>query len=240
MPGPNKWHRTEANLARRRLQRLWLRGGTFYFRAVLPALLRPYLGRRETKLSLRTRDPSIARLRFGEIASNYDQLLFRVRRMAVLNPSSASGLLRSYFEKGLEKVNEIAWAAADDPQFDPEFEAQGLRTEIDDLRKRIASRKLDNALITDARVLMGENGVTHAGVVDENFAIVCTGILRAQAEHRRILVEMLQGKFCRDCDTRFAKHSGRPISDRTYGARSGRQVSESETQSQRMGHENGQ
>lgn len=181
-------------MARWRLPRLLLRDGTFYFRATIPLSLRSLLGRSELKLSLRTRDPMVARLRCGDLSNRFDRYSVAVSRMKALTPEIAKDLLRAYFEEGLKKINETVWAAPLDPEFVSATEIELSQSEMETLRKRIVARQVDNALITEARELVDGAGVAHSGKVDENFEIVCTGILRARAEHRRILIAMLQGK----------------------------------------------
>jgi integrase len=51
--------------------------GVYYFRKVVPERLRGVVGRREIKLSLRTKDPRAAKLRYPEAASRADQILQR-------------------------------------------------------------------------------------------------------------------------------------------------------------------
>jgi hypothetical protein len=51
--------------------------GVYYFRKVVPEQLRRVVGKREIKLSLRTKDLRAAKLRYPEAASRADQVLQR-------------------------------------------------------------------------------------------------------------------------------------------------------------------
>lgn len=69
---------------RKKLPHLETRGGVYWVRIVIPRDLRNRLHRREWRFSLRTRDPSIARLRYLEIAAAIGRLHSFIRSMRAL------------------------------------------------------------------------------------------------------------------------------------------------------------
>lgn len=89
-----------------------VRGQAVYgFRMAVPRHLRRLLGRTELKISLRTSDARIARLRCRSVSALCVQLIASVEAMIDLKPADIEKAARAYFLEGLKRVNEHVWAA---------------------------------------------------------------------------------------------------------------------------------
>jgi len=167
----------------------------FYFRRAVPIHLMERFGRREIKVSLRTRNEFTARIRCREISNWFERLMVRVARMPNLTKDKIDSLLQGYFEGLFSKAEELAVMLPDDPDIDLSFEIDGLRSEQTSLKKRIGERDYDNVTQHDAQELITTNGYAAPGLSNEEFDAVCNGILRAKAEQCRILRAMLRGEY---------------------------------------------
>lgn len=171
------------------------RGEVFYFRRAIPKALVPVFGRRELKLSLGTAERATARMRCRDMANAFERMLGEVQGMAALTQDQIDGLLRTYFERQWQKANETAALGSQDGEFDPAHEAACAKEEANTLRQRAIAHQYDSATRGDARELLDWHG-HGAKVVDlEKLDTICNGILRAQAEQRRIFAAMLEGRF---------------------------------------------
>lgn len=115
--------------------------------------------------------------------------------MPGLTREALEKLLRNYFEERLPKLNEIALLAPQDPQLDIGQEIAGLKQEIGELRQQIATRQHDQIVAIDAQEILTRAGLDTPAKGDENLEMLYHGILRARAEHRRVLLAMLQGRY---------------------------------------------
>lgn len=171
------------------------RGRIFYFRRAIPTHLVERFQRKEIKVSLRTRDEFTARICCREISNRFEKLMFRVARMPDLTKDKIDALLRGYFEGLLSKAEELAVMIPDDPDIDITFEIDDLQSNQIDFKKRIGKRDYDNATLLDAEELLTTNGYRIPRKGNEEFEIICNGILRARSEQSRILGAMLQGDY---------------------------------------------
>ena len=180
-------------MANYKLAHLCRRGDVLYFRMVVPRALARRLGKRELNLSLKTSDPTIGRLRCRLLSSLLTMLLFRVATMPDLTHMSINDLVRRYYEDALKTISEVALLGPQDPRFD--FEAEILGAHNDELvyRQRIAQRQYDDFTVAKARKLLDDSGFKPLAKASKQFDAICHGILRADAERRRVLVALLQG-----------------------------------------------
>jgi uncharacterized protein DUF6538 len=179
----------------RTLAHLVVRNGLYYWRAAVPRALNARLGRRELKCSLRTRDPREARLRCRELSNRFERLLGNVEHMAELNREQIDELLRAFFAEGLPKVNEEAGLLPFDRQLDLGAELELIKSTEGQLRGQAAKRQYDELTKSTARKVLADNGLKPIPEASETFAQLCEGVLRARAEHHRILAARLEGRF---------------------------------------------
>ena len=180
-----------------RVPHLMLRGRTYYFRRAVPGRLQTRFGRASIKASLRTHNRVTAILRCRVLSCRFELLIEAAERMQTLTTERINELVQSYFNSKLEVANEVALFGPDDDRFDPDDEIAGMELEIDVLRQRIAKRAYDTRLQGEANELIETGGYELPSQSSEEFDRVCNGILRADAEQRRVLIEMLRGAYDR-------------------------------------------
>ncbi len=171
------------------------RGRVFYFRRAIPCALTKRVGRSELKISLRTTELSVAKLRCRTFSNRFEQLMETVKIMPPLGKEKIEQLIRSYFSDLLSKSDEIAFLLPDDELVDVEEETASLEIELDGIRKRIATRDYDKPAITEAKNLLAPITSSGSKVSGEDFDEICNGILRARFENHRILAAILKGDY---------------------------------------------
>ena len=173
------------------------RGDVFYFRRAIPKALVPVFGRRELKLSLGTDERHTARMRCRDMANAFERMLGEVSGMAALTQEQIEALLRAYFTRQWAVAQEAVHYSSDkhDRELDPAHEAACAKEEANTLRQRAIAHQYDNAIRADARELLDQHGHGAKAVDLEKLDTICNGILRAQAEQRRIFAAMLEGRF---------------------------------------------
>ncbi len=170
------------------------RRNVFYFRRALPAAVVGQLGRRELNLSLRTANPVIARQRCRVAANVFELALARVERMRKLNSGKIDGLVRTYFEREWERMNERVWIISEDPAADAADELEGAREIISQLEVKFGSYSIDNPTRFDAAQLLQAGGYKNVLPASEACEQVARGMMRARIEALRIFAATLQGK----------------------------------------------
>src|SRR5262245_38947721 len=119
------------------------RGNVYWFRMAMPLDLVERIGRREIKVSLRTRSAAVARVRCQALGGIILRLSARVRAMPELNQEAIKRLARRYFEQQLGLTEEMAYLIPSDPAVDQTFEAQDSLDEAERLRTSLAKRRYD-------------------------------------------------------------------------------------------------
>ncbi len=168
------------------------RGRIYYFRRAVPCNLRDRVGRRELKVSLKTTEFAIAKLRCRKFSNRFEQLMETVREMPPLGKDKIEKLIRAFFSDLLSKADEHAYLLPQDDMVDLNAEVEALESNLNQLRDQIASRRYDGATRTEAKELLAPFG---AGTGEEDFDTICNGILRAKLEQHRILAAMLRGEY---------------------------------------------
>ena len=168
------------------------RGRVYYFRRAVPCGLRSRVGRRELKVSLKTTELVIAKLRCRKFSNRFEQMMETVRAMPPLGKDKIEQLIRAFFADLLSKADEHAYLMPQDDMVDRKAEGKALEGDQDRLHDKIASRSYDGATRAEANELLAPFG---AGTGNEDFDAVCNGILRAKLEQTRILAAMLRGEY---------------------------------------------
>ena len=88
-------------------QDLAQRGRIYYFRRAVPRGLRGRFGRRELKISLKTTELAVAKLRCRTFSNRFEQLMGRVIAMPSLGKDKIEQLIRAYFSDLLVEGRRI-------------------------------------------------------------------------------------------------------------------------------------
>jgi hypothetical protein len=170
------------------------RGNTFYFRRAFPAAVVGRVTRKELNLSLRTASLATARKRCRVVANVFESAVKQAERMPELTRDTIHGLVRTYFQREWERMNERVWMISDDPVADPADELKGAEDFIKELQGNFGSHSIDNSTRIDASQLLQESGFGKVAPASEGFEEVALGVLRARIEALRIFTANLQGK----------------------------------------------
>lgn len=171
------------------------RGDVFYFRRVIPKALISAFRRRELKLSLGTAESVTARIRCRDMANAFERMVGEIESMGSLTQGQIEHLLRTYFEREWQKMNEIATLGPDDNKFDPASEAHEAKEFVESSRKKAIARQYEASVRAEARELLDQHGHEGKKVDLETLHSLCDGILRAQIEQSRIYAATLEGRF---------------------------------------------
>ncbi len=182
-------------MAHFKIAHLTRRGGIYYFRASIPQGLVEKFGCREIKLSLKTRDPQIARLRCRACSSTFERLVAGVGGMSGLTQEQITTVLRGFLERELSKSVEAAFLLPQDEQIDLVEQLVHFQEALSDMREKLAVHAFGPGCRSQARALIESMGLTSDEVSGLQFNIMCAGILRAQIENYRVIVAMLEGKY---------------------------------------------
>ena len=174
---------------------LVIRGGIFYFRRAIPGVLVPVFRRHEIKVSLETGHPPTATIRCRELTNAFERLLWKVQGMKAVSQEQIDAMVRTYFERGWAKANEIVVLGPQDVEFDPVYEAELTAEDAKNIQRRLMAHDVDPAIRLVAGDVLAEHGQSFDALDIEGLKLLCQGLLRAQAEQRRMLVAMLQGRF---------------------------------------------
>jgi integrase len=171
------------------------RGSVFWFRMAVPKDLIGRVGCREIKGSLRTRSPTIARLRCQRLGSAILQLIARVRSMPEVSQETIKRLSRRYFEQLLSSTEELAYLIPTDPAVDQAYEAQDSLDEAERLKTSLAERRYDAITKGAAVEMLSTEHVTREALPFEDFDQLCEAIARARIEAHRIYAAKLRGRY---------------------------------------------
>lgn len=175
------------------MPRLVRRDGVFYFRMAVPKALVPAMRRTEVKATLRTGDFTIARTRARRLSEACETLFGEMRRMPELTLAEIDGRLRAYMQDSLDRGLELARFMPGDT-VDVNAEVIGLRGDIEQLRKQLASRSFTPDVIATAHHLLAETSAGgHLPLGSVRHA--SEGVARARIENARILAARLEGRY---------------------------------------------
>ncbi len=197
-----------------RTPHLWRRGGVFYFRRVVPLPLQSRIGRSEIKPSLQTREPARARLRCRALSNRFDAVIEILGGKAEVSQDRIETLLKEFLSDLLGQAEEVVWMIREDDTLDASAEADAADEQCAAFQAQIASGELDGLTKEAAKTIVSKANHNELQMGVEEFEEVCSGVLRAKAEQRRILAAMLGGVYnqATPTDPLFigVKSSGRP------------------------------
>jgi integrase len=171
------------------------RGSTFYFRIAIPLALIGLLGRREFKISLRTSDAILARMR-ARVLSNGLELIFRdIRSMAQTTPDAIIKGAQEYFRTQLSKSLELVFLIATDPALDRDVEIAGAKQLALEMQQQLAKQHFSPGVRSDAEELLKSINVGAVAKVSDAFQLACVAVLRAKIENAKLHAEQLGGNY---------------------------------------------
>lgn len=182
-------------MTRAALPHLCKRGETYWFRMALPPDLVARFGRREFRLSLKTSDLRIARMRGSRLSVSFQELMRMVRGMPELTRERINDLVRAHFEKRLSVANEIVWCAQDDEMFDRAKEIEGATKDMEALHKDAFASKFSPKTQNIVSELVEEAGFSTVSPANECYQYFGQMVARAEAEMRRVLIAKLSGNL---------------------------------------------
>lgn len=171
------------------------RAHTYYFRMAVPHHLTHRLRVHEIKVSLRTADPLVARLRGTHLSSALDTFLLRLPHMPDLTSEDIHGLIKGYFKSALSQSIELAHILPRDHQYDQAGEVGYLIKRMQELEAQLALWSWPMSVQSEAHALLATILPEKLAPASERFQQLCQGILRADHETARILAAMLAGKY---------------------------------------------
>ena len=174
---------------------LVIRGDIYYFRRAVPRHLVIRFGRAELKFSLQTRDVIRAQIRCQTYSNRFDMLVATVEQIPALGIQNIDSLIRTYFEGLLSEAEELVFLIRNDDSVDIEDEITEAEAQRKIIQKRVGQGKIDDATKYDAEILLEQIGAKDTKLGVDDFEKLCEGILRAQAEKRRIIGAMLRGAY---------------------------------------------
>ncbi|MFV3132072.1 DUF6538 domain-containing protein, partial [Niveispirillum sp. KHB5.9] len=182
-------------MSRAALPHLWKRGETYWFRMALPADLVARFGRREFRLSLKTSDRRIARMRGSRLSVSFQELIRMVRGMPELTRERINDLVRAHFEKRLSVANEIVWCSEHDDKFDKEMEIEGAAQDLKAFQRDAMASKFSSKTQKIVNELVDEAGFPTIPPANERYQYLGQMVARAEAEMRRVLIAKLSGNL---------------------------------------------
>lgn len=182
-------------MSRAALPHLWKRGETYWFRMALPADLVARFGRREFRLSLKTSDLRIARMRGSRLSVSFQDLIRMVRGMPELTRERINDLVRAHFEKRLSVANEIVWCSEHDDTFDKEMEIEGAAQDLKAFQRDAMASKFSSKTQKIVNELVDEAGFPTIPPANERYQYLGQMVARAEAEMRRVLIAKLSGNL---------------------------------------------
>jgi integrase len=124
-----------------------------------------------------------------------DHLFEGLQRMTDLSQAEIEERIRGYFQKCLIKGQELAVDLPSDPMVDVDFEIGGLREDIARLKKQAKQGNFSKDITDDAVSLLHPEKTAPKVLDRDALRQAEIMVLRAQIEHRRILIAKLNGDF---------------------------------------------
>jgi integrase len=170
------------------------RAAHYYFRIAVPLPLTRLLGRREFKVSLRTSDAILAKMR-GRVLSNALELIFRrLRPMAEPSTEEILSRARDYFGRQISKSLELAFLLPTDPEIDIDFEIAGARQLATEMQIALSKQQFSASVQSDARELLN---LSTSHTASDAFQLACNAVLRANIENAKLHAAQLAGQYDR-------------------------------------------
>lgn len=161
----------------------------------MPLALRGRFGCRELKISLRTSDPIVARIRGRQLANVYEVLINSVAAMPELPTQKIDELVRDYFRDLWAEAEEAAFLLPLDPKVDLRHEAESLDENRAEAESEAGSRRYSNLTQIQIQDILDRAGISLPPRTAESYHRMAVGVLRARAEQARILQAMLRGRY---------------------------------------------
>lgn len=199
-------------MAARRLVNLTRRQGVYYFRGFIPQALHASARRREVRVSLRTRDADIARMRLQRVALAFTSLCGQLRIMMQAHAPDHDifNAVQSFGRALIANAPPPPAFVGAQADYDYDRVVSSVSRELLTLGTAISTGDLAPEPIDDnflpypmetplkethlyAHRIMAEH--FPAGLSPERFNLLCAGIARAQVEERKHFQRRLQDPF---------------------------------------------
>ena len=178
----------------RSMARIIRRGELFYFRMAVPRQHADLVGQREFKVSLRTSDPTEARVRGRLLCNALDVWFQGLKRMLHLPHDVIRDRLRGYFQACLNRSLEQSITLPHDAACDMDAEVAYLRSQVEHLHSLLKAQSFPKGVREDATAILTEGNPVQKPDHDL-FQVTCGGVVRAKIENARILAAMLSGEY---------------------------------------------
>lgn len=182
---------------------LTVRAGIHYFRMSVPGHLRGRVGRREFKVSLKTRDPLQARVSCRRLSTYFEKVIDTVAKNPTLTKKDIDQMVRRHFEVLVDDANEMRHMARvfipgsppkPLPGFNVKEEVLGAQRHLVALREEIKTYASEQTRATAKRLLEGTK-FSSVSLASDEFSNLCDGVLRAEMEGTRLLISLLEGRL---------------------------------------------
>ncbi len=170
------------------------RAGTFYFRRALPLSLVEQAGFSELKISLKTTDPKLAKIRCREFSSLFERLFGELQGMASIKAETIKQLVNEFFVNEWRSTNDTYYCVTNDKSLDPADEAEGSDALIQRIRTEVGTGKFSRLTHIEAVNLLEKHEVNIKPGTDD-YDELCRGIARARIQALRIFSLKLNGMF---------------------------------------------
>lgn len=170
------------------------RADTFYFRRALPLSVARQAGFAELKISLKTTDAKLAKIRCREFSNLFERVFGELQGMANIKPETIKQLVSEFFINEWRSNNDTYYMVTNDPSLDLADEANGTDALIDKIRAEAGTGQFSRGTRTEADGLLERHQVSIKPGTDE-YAELCRGVARARIQALRIFTLKLRGMF---------------------------------------------
>ncbi len=174
------------------------RGEIYYFRLAIPTALRPRFGCKEVKVSLRTHDWQLARLRCRTLSNNFERFFMAVAGMSELTQDKLQEIARSYFRDLLIEGNdrifwiEDMWGNDADERAEAIAHTQNREARLREMNQQGSAAELFTGAV---KKKLDEKGLETISPGSDSYGILADYFVRAQIESSRILQAKLKKDY---------------------------------------------
>lgn len=124
----------------------------------------------------------------------FEQLMQRVEQMAKPSLEQVKQLVREYFVTEWQDANDVFWCMQRDKSIPASEEMTALEGNIKLLQASLADNEYGEGIHTSTQRLASDHGYS-LRPLDEEYDLLCQGIVRALIQKRHILIEKIKGNF---------------------------------------------
>ena len=170
------------------------RADTFYFRRALPVSLARQAGFAELKISLKTTDAKLAKIRCREFSNMFERVFGELQGMSNIKPETIKQLVGEFFINEWRSSNDTYYCMKLDKSLDLVSEADGSDVLIQKLRQEAGTGNFSRLTHAEVQELLKKHELNIKPGTD-SYDELCTGISRARLQALRIFTLKLRGMF---------------------------------------------